>query len=79
MSIFLILSGICLELERSMQNFFWGGSSGGKITHLARWKIITNSPSEGGLDIGGLMNRNLASIVKWDWHSFNEPILYERR
>lgn len=47
-------SGIGLELEYILHNFFWEGQNGGKISHLVCWKTIINSQQDGGLGVAGL-------------------------
>lgn len=53
-------------MERIMRNFFWEGHEGNKMNHLAKWKLVTNSQLDGGLEIGDLRRKNLALLAKME-------------
>lgn len=54
MSLYLMPSHVSLELDPMMRNFIWEGNSGGNVTHLVHWNLVSKAQDDGGLGIGAL-------------------------
>lgn len=70
LSLFVMPSHMCLDLERLMRNlffFFLGRKEWGKVNHLVSWKSVSKSLGDGGLGLGALKHRNIALVARWGW------------
>ncbi|KAL6549238.1 hypothetical protein OROHE_009083 [Orobanche hederae] len=64
MSCFRIPTGVCLEIERLCQNFWWGDSESKKTIHWSKWNELCIPKSQGGLGFRRLELLNRALLAK---------------
>lgn len=76
MPLFLMPSQVSLELDRLIDNFFWEGNAGSKITHLVRRKSVCKPEVDGGLGIDALKHKKLSLIAKRGWRFMMEPLSF---
>lgn len=74
MSCFLIPKSLCSELERMMNNFWWGTTnSSRKGIRWLSWSNMSMPKCEGGLGFRNLHGFNLALLGKHCWHFIHNP------
>lgn len=64
MSSFLILRGICEQMEKMICNFWWGSSTDRHKIHWTKWSKITKHKLQGGLGFKNLRAFNEALLAK---------------
>lgn len=66
MSLFKIPKGVAVEIERLQNQFLRRGQEVSK-PHLINRKIVSREKENGGLALGGNVNRIIALLEKWFW------------
>ena len=68
MSVFLIPSGVCQELEKMLNSFWWGSKlTGRRGINWRRWERLCKPKIVGGLEIKKLYDFNLSLLSKQGW------------
>lgn len=68
MSVFLLPSELCRDMEKIMCRFWWRGSSQkNKGIHWMSWERMCKSKGSGGLKFRNLHNFNVAQLGKQGW------------
>ncbi|GKV24334.1 hypothetical protein SLEP1_g33961 [Rubroshorea leprosula] len=65
MSMYLILKGTILSLDKIRRRFLWGGIEGGKKINWVKWDTVCKDKELGGLGVKDLRKFNLALLAKW--------------
>jgi hypothetical protein len=65
LSLFLILAGVALRLEKLQRDFLWSGLGTEEKFHLVSWPKICEPVCRGGLAIKNLQSFNQALLGKW--------------
>jgi hypothetical protein len=74
MSIFLIPSTLCDEIEKMMNSFWWGHfGSHNKGIHWFSWERLSMHKNNGGMGFKDLSTFNLAMLGKQSWRILNNP------
>lgn len=53
-------------MVRLQNQFFWRGQELSKLD-LINWRIVSREKENGGLALGGLLNKNIAFLGNWLW------------
>lgn len=74
MSIYLLPAGTCMDIERSLNRFWWGsrGKDDRRI-HWMRWDRLCEPKEQGGLSFKLIREFNLALLGKQAWRFITSP------
>nr|GEV77062.1 hypothetical protein [Tanacetum cinerariifolium] len=67
MSIYLMSTAICNNLESLRNKFFIGCDQGDKKMRWVKWKRCLANKNNGGLGIGSIYGLNIGLLFKWIW------------
>lgn len=74
MSVYLIPKGLCADLERHMNRFWWGsGSTNGTRIHWMSWGRLCQPRIGGGLGFKRFHEFNIALLGKQGWQFITRP------
>lgn len=59
--------GVCLQIEKLIRNFIWGGNGDNRRTSLVRWEEVVKMKHNGGLGIKCMNDMNKALLAKLGW------------
>ena len=74
MSVFLLTVSVCDEIQKMMNSFWWGSSSGnGKGIRWQSWARLARAKELGGMGFCDLQVFNLALLGKQGWNFIHNP------
>lgn len=64
--------GLCDDINKTIRQFIWGGTSSERRCSLAKWAKVTQPKERGGLGIRSARDMNMAFMVKLGWRLLRE-------
>ncbi|KAL9686141.1 hypothetical protein QQ045_023596 [Rhodiola kirilowii] len=55
------------ELEKMHRSFLWGRKEGNRKIHYVKWEKVKRPKRFGGLEIQGMVDKNMILLAKWWW------------
>ena len=64
MSCFMLLMGLCNDIEMLIQKFWWGERGGQRRIHWKNWETLCKPKSDGGMGFKDLAKFNIVMLAK---------------
>ncbi|XP_038688673.1 uncharacterized protein LOC119987842 [Tripterygium wilfordii] len=68
----LITKGVCMNIERLVRRFLWGGNEELRKVSIVNWEKVTRPKDAGGLGIKRMCQMNHSYLAKIGWRLINE-------